>query len=247
MRTIPSLVLTLLLATAGASASDLTHFTDCAQLTGRNATIIIPAGAHPQVGGVYLAPGDEIAAYTPDGSCGGAAVWSGTTLAISVWEQDILDPSGLGFEHGAPLAFRAYQASTGTEFGIDPAGATVEFDPTYESTGVFESDAIYVVASMDFPTSSEEPSDTQFELRQPFPNPFTTTTTLRYSIPSRERVRLEVYDMLGRRVAMLLDEYQSPGTYEHRFSPDATVAPGLYVARLRTDSATTAVRMMLVR
>ncbi len=230
-----------------ASAAEPQHFSECAHLTGRNASVIIPAGAHTQIGGVDLADGDEVAVYTPDGSCAGAAVWTGSTLAIPTWERDPFDPSGPGFETGAPLAFRVYQAASGIEYGTDPAGVVVEYDATFDDGGQFEADAVYVIASMSFPTGTDQGGDTRFELAQPFPNPFSTSTTIAYSLPRMEHVRLEVYDMLGRRVAVLVDEPRPAGTHEHQFLANSGLAPGLYVARLRTGDASAAVRMMLVR
>jgi hypothetical protein len=244
---LPPLLLALGLLTQTALSNSPSHFTDCAQLTGRNATVIIPAGADTQIGGLALSAGDEVAVFTPDGTCAGAAIWSGTTLVIPTWERDVFDPSGPGLDPGDPLAFRVFQAASGIEYGADPAGVVVEYDGSFDSSGHFAADEIYLINSMSFPTGTDHTDEARFELGAPFPNPFSSSTTISYTLPTTERVRLEVYDMLGRRVAVLVDEPQAAGTYEHRFQPDAAMAPGLYVARLRTEHATAAVRMMLVR
>lgn len=51
-----------------------------------------------------------------------------------------------------------------------------------------------------------------FKLRN-YPNPFSTTTTIGYTIGARSRVTLAIYDLLGNDVAFLLDEIQEPGEH----------------------------------
>jgi hypothetical protein len=53
-----------------------------------------------------------------------------------------------------------------------------------------------------------------YSLSQNFPNPFNPTTKIRYTIPSNERVRLVIYNMVGQVIIELVDEYQSAGAYE---------------------------------
>jgi hypothetical protein len=66
------------------------------------------------------------------------------------------------------------------------------------------------------------------------PSPFTSGTTLRYRIPAASRVRLAVYDLGGRQVAMLCDRPQAAGPHEAAFDGRGLPA-GLYVFRLTTD------------
>ncbi len=53
----------------------------------------------------------------------------------------------------------------------------------------------------------------KFTLSQNFPNPFNPSTTIEYDLPQGENVRLEIYDVLGRQVASLVNAYQAPGSY----------------------------------
>ena len=62
-----------------------------------------------------------------------------------------------------------------------------------------------------------------FKLYQNYPNPFNPSTTIKYSIPSggtslMKSVQLNLYDVLGREVAMLVNEKQNPGIYHYTFS-----------------------------
>ena len=70
---------------------------------------------------------------------------------------------------------------------------------------------------------------------QNYPNPFRETTTIRYSLPRSMRVRLAVFDVLGREVAVLVDKRQDGGVYAVDFDARG-LAPGVYVARFEIDA-----------
>lgn len=85
----------------------------------------------------------------------------------------------------------------------------------------------------------------QFSLHENYPDPFAGTTTLGYTIPEATHVKLEVYDILGRRVAALVDREQVAGTYTLTF--DATnLAGGLYLLRMETDTDLQIERMIVI-
>ena len=82
-------------------------------------------------------------------------------------------------------------------------------------------------------------------LGQSFPNPFRGRTTIPVALAEATHARLDVFDVMGRRVATLLDEALSAGSYTVEF--DAAALPaGLYVYRLTTATATRTGRMTLV-
>ncbi len=73
---------------------------------------------------------------------------------------------------------------------------------------------------------------TGFQLYQNHPNPFNPSTTIRYSLPKQSHVRLAVYDLLGREVAILVNEEKHAGEHEIRF--DAFTLPsGIYIYYLK--------------
>lgn len=63
----------------------------------------------------------------------------------------------------------------------------------------------------------------EYQLFQNYPNPFNPTTKIRFSIPKSEVVSLKVYDILGKEVAVLANEYLSQGIYEYEFNINNTV------------------------
>ncbi len=69
-----------------------------------------------------------------------------------------------------------------------------------------------------------------FFLGQNYPNPFNPSTVIRYGLPMRSTVRLEIYDILGKRIATLVDGQQEARYYEVRW--EANVATGMYLYKL---------------
>jgi predicted GH43/DUF377 family glycosyl hydrolase len=93
-------------------------------------------------------------------------------------------------------------------------------------------------------TDTELP--TQVLLQQNHPNPFNPSTTIEYAIPEGGAVEIEVLDVLGRRVATLVNEKKPAGTYTVHW--DATgVSSGVYFYRLKTGDFVQTKRMLLLR
>jgi hypothetical protein len=87
-----------------------------------------------------------------------------------------------------------------------------------------------------------------FVLFQNYPNPFNPTTTITFSIPTgtRHDVSLQVFDVLGREVATLVNEPLNTGVYNIAWN--ATGVPsGAYVYRLRTEGVVQSRRMLLLK
>ena len=79
-----------------------------------------------------------------------------------------------------------------------------------------------------------------------YPNPFNPTTTIRYVLPEAGFVSLAVYDILGHKVAVLVNGRHAAGTHDVHF--DASQLPsGVYFYRLRTPNKTMTRKMMLVK
>jgi hypothetical protein len=81
------------------------------------------------------------------------------------------------------------------------------------------------------------PAAASIEFRGAFPNPFAREATLRYSLPSRQHVSLNVYNVAGQRVASLVDREEDAGEHLVRFEPRG-LAAGMYFTVLRTPAGT---------
>lgn len=86
----------------------------------------------------------------------------------------------------------------------------------------------------------------RFELFQNYPNPFNPVTTIKYSIPKGNRVKLVIYDVMGREVETLVDCYQASGIYDVTWDASG-YSSGLYIYRLSHDGQTKAGKMILVK
>jgi hypothetical protein len=85
-----------------------------------------------------------------------------------------------------------------------------------------------------------------FALHQNYPNPFNPTTTIRYDLPHDGLARLTVYNLLGKRVAELVNERQSAGSYEVRFEA-ADLPSGMYFYRLESGGFVQSAKMILMK
>ena len=83
-------------------------------------------------------------------------------------------------------------------------------------------------------------------LEQNYPNPFNPQTTIEFTLPGRQFVELKVFDLLGREVAVLVNEVLEPGM--HRRSLDGTsLASGVYFYRLHSELGTFTNKMLLLK
>jgi ligand-binding sensor domain-containing protein len=86
----------------------------------------------------------------------------------------------------------------------------------------------------------------QFVLQQNYANPFNPSTTLEFSVPRSEYVTLKVFDILGREVSVLVDEYLQPGVYRKSWSADGQPS-GIYLARMQAGEFSQTRRLALVK
>ncbi len=85
-----------------------------------------------------------------------------------------------------------------------------------------------------------------FELSQNYPNPFNPTTKIMFTIPQSGLVSLKVYDVLGREVANLVNQFQAAGSYTVNLDA-SKLATGMYVYRLESGSFSSVKKMTLVK
>jgi hypothetical protein len=83
-------------------------------------------------------------------------------------------------------------------------------------------------------------------LHQNYPNPFNPVTTIEFDIAKAGNIRLEVFDLMGRRVALLADGFRTASRYSERFDA-SRFASGTYIYRLQTPGQTMTKTMILVK
>jgi len=85
---------------------------------------------------------------------------------------------------------------------------------------------------------------TDYVLSQNYPNPFNPSTTIQYALPVSGFVTLRVYDVLGKQVFELINQYQNAGSYRIKVNAQ-TLPSGMYLYELRSGSFVQTKRMVL--
>jgi hypothetical protein len=98
--------------------------------------------------------------------------------------------------------------------------------------------------SVSAPIASDLPAS--FELGQNYPNPFNPVTNIPFTLSQPEHVRLEIYTLLGQRVAILRDEVMQAGWHTTQFDA-GNLASGVYLYRLQTPNEVQTRKLLLIR
>ena len=87
---------------------------------------------------------------------------------------------------------------------------------------------------------------TEFAIQQNYPNPFNPSTNINYSLPEASRVTIIVYDLLGQKVAELVNTEKSAGYHSIAFDASA-LSSGVYIYQIRAGAFTNTKKMMLIK
>jgi hypothetical protein len=94
--------------------------------------------------------------------------------------------------------------------------------------------------------SEERNAPPSFTLFQNYPNPFNPATTIEYLVPNTSHVNLRVVDLLGREVAILVDEIQLPGRRLVGFNGKG-LASGIYICQISLGGVLQSRKLLLLR
>ena len=89
-------------------------------------------------------------------------------------------------------------------------------------------------------------SRAHFSLGQNYPNPFNPSTTIEFELPEVSRVKLSVYDILGREVTLLVNETLNAGVHEVRFH-GSNLPSGVYLYRIQAEGFESTMKMLVLR
>lgn len=87
---------------------------------------------------------------------------------------------------------------------------------------------------------------TEYQLNQNYPNPFNPTTVISYQLPENGFVTLKIYDVLGKEITTLVNEYKEAGYYEASFDA-SSLSSGVYFYKLQAGNFVTTKKMLLAR
>ncbi len=85
-----------------------------------------------------------------------------------------------------------------------------------------------------------------YALYQNYPNPFNPVTTIKFDIAKASNVKMVIYDILGREVKTLINEFQNPGSYEMKFDA-SNIASGTYFYRIEAGDFVEIKKMVLIK
>jgi len=92
---------------------------------------------------------------------------------------------------------------------------------------------------------SDKPKVDKIALYPAYPNPFNSTTTIQYSITLEEFVKMQVFNLQGQEIEILVNENKKPGNYQASFT-SYTLSTGLYICRLQIGSHVLCRKMLLL-
>lgn len=143
---------------------------------------------------------------------------------------------------------------------VDPANGNILEDFNFPSTaaGLYFNDKlwsyneegntleVYNLDAVGVENERDNKFPSEFSLSQNYPNPFNPSTVISYRIPKEGMVTLRIYDVLGREVMTLADEFKSAGSYEVKFDA-SELAGGVYIYRIQAGAFNASRKMLLIK
>jgi hypothetical protein len=211
------------------------HYVTSVSKTGTNAVLLVE---EPN-----LKERDEIAVWTASKMLIGSGVISRGRALITIWgdnkaTENVID----GAAEGEPLSLTVWSITQGSERPLvlsaisDAVTGTTSSPPLrYRTNAVWTAQAVQ---------GAEMPQ--AFALSQNYPNPFNPSSTIRYGLPQDAMTTLEVFNILGQRVAVLVNEEQKAGYHEVTFQNQG-LGSGIYFYRLTAGKFSETRKMTLLR
>lgn len=209
-------------------------------------------GVRPSVdrqGIIYLPKGDGFAALYPDGSFKWKRQNPSDGIGLAIGQDGTLYHEVDSAHGNAGPSYIQAVHRRGNLLWQHKIGPSIRAGPVIGTNNrlyVGTEKGLYAIGEADAtPTYLEAELPTSYELLPNHPNPFNPTTQITYSLPEPGRVRLTVFDGLGRAVEVLTQGWKPSGTHEVRF--DGRGLPsGIYWYRLRAGDFQEARAMILI-
>jgi len=161
--------------------------------------------------------------------------------------QSIMDEGGIDYVESSYWAY----GNDGQHFNLsihDPPNQSVSTPIAIDL--YLASDHLPVLAEFDFGVVSDVEDDqnsvSNFVLYQNYPNPFNPSTKIEFAVPSNGNYSIEVYNIVGQKVAELINDNLEAGTYSVSFEANS-MASGIYFYKLAGNNVNLTRKMMLVK
>jgi len=214
-------------------------------------------GSHIIFGGDQgMAPGDPGGDFTIDFTAPSDVENDPLTNTVQLGTtSDFNGSSVLLFDVNVGTATQ-YQTTVGelatqlTNNGVDLFGSIDAYLRVVTSDGTDESASPTVTLELTRGTLSDVASDQElpdtYELLQNYPNPFNPETTIEYRLPEVNHVQIEVVDLQGRRVALLVDRIQPAGRHQVSFNAE-DLPSGIYLYQMRAGDFSDVKELILLK
>jgi len=207
---------------------DFSSSYDNITVTGQSHPIVIEA-----VHGI-VSDGDELVAYANNLPIGSSQVnLDGPTLIVawkSLYEYGVDTP---GYHDGDTIELRLYSQDLGRELLVQSnLNSNV-----YGETPITSGDATVL---------DKNAVPEYFSLSKNYPNPFNPVTNIDFSIPSDSHILISVYDMQGREIETLVNDFYQTGYYTINWDAKDN-ASGIYILNMTTNKFSTNQKLMLIK
>jgi PKD repeat protein len=193
-------------------------------------------GSDISIDDIPLEAYSTVEVYSQDGTLCGKAVYSGEMLKFCPI-----------YGHEQSSTITATYPLPGDEVDVFINGEKVY--PTI--TWIADGDCINISDLLSKPSGSSPVLPEHFSLSQNYPNPFNPSTVIKFAIANPSQVELTVYNMLGRKVATLINDYFEIGEFEAVWngldSDGSPVSSGLYLYRLKAGDNVQTKKMILTK
>ncbi|OGU74222.1 MAG: hypothetical protein A2V93_07965 [Ignavibacteria bacterium RBG_16_34_14] len=202
---------------------------------------------------------EEVRVYS-----GGGGMWDDDPAYQSHFNRRVINPLSVNLkvnlvfpviqvEIAIPKTeFAGLNLNTADQIGLNVYYSKVNNQPSeYATTFDQYSFAYFYLGSTTAVEDEEIFVVKDFNLLQNFPNPFNPLTKIAYQIPEVSNVKIKVYDLLGREIKTLVDEYETIGKYsvywDGKDNQNIDVSSGVYFYRLESSDKIITRKMMLLR
>ena len=188
--------------------------------------------------------GDEVAVLNASKVVIGSGVVKSGQVAVTVWGDNTLTPDVVeGAKDGEELSLTLWTNADQTEKNLTVTALTDALVNKDGRTDLKYKENQVLIATTNI-VANNIPKE--FLLCQNYPNPFNPTTTLEFGVPVDSKVKVEVYNILGQLIAVLVDEVRQAGYYKVTFGSQS-MPSGVYFYRMTAGSFVQTKKMQLIK
>ncbi len=204
-----------------------------------SATTGLAGSATMIVSAPFLEDGEAVVARSGSREIGRGTVLDGRAVVVLRADDPITDNVD-GAREGDPISLSRANGLIEAPLNVSQIEDVLTLESLSVTDLAYSENAIWAIQA------GEGDVPTEYRLDANYPNPFNPTTTIGYSLIEAGQTTLTIYNMLGQRVAVVVDEMQQPGTYEIAF--DAGNLPsGTYVYHLKSGGFSRYRQMILAK